>query len=83
MGTSNAFRQIGTASGIAVMGSICAAHGGLASSHEFVTGLTAALTVSAVILTASVLIVFFAPGAPRRADSPPDRSGPVAVRQRV
>ena len=60
-GTSNALRQVGTVLGIAVLGSVFSAVGGLGSSGQFTTGLTAALTVSAVILGASALVVMLAP----------------------
>ena len=60
-GTSNALRQVGTVLGIAVLGSVFSAAGGLGSPGQFTTGLTAALTVSAVILGASTLVVLLAP----------------------
>ena len=60
-GTSNALRQVGTVLGIAVLGSVFSAVGGLGSPGQFTTGLTAALTVSAVILGASALVVLLAP----------------------
>ena len=60
-GTSNALRQVGTVLGIAVLGSVFSATGGLGSPGRFTTGLTAALTVSAVILAASALMILLAP----------------------
>jgi MFS family permease len=60
-GTSNALRQVGTVLGIAVLGSVFSAVGGLGSPGQFTTGLTAALTVSAAILGASALVVLLAP----------------------
>ena len=60
-GTSNALRQVGTVLGIAVLGSVFSAAGGLGSAGLFITGLTAALTVSAVILGASALVILLAP----------------------
>src|SRR6185437_12269467 len=60
-GTSNALRQVGTVLGVAVLGSVFSATGGLGSPGRFTTGLTAALTVSAVILGASALVVLLAP----------------------
>ena len=47
--------------GIAVLGSVFSAAGGLGSAGLFTTGLTAALTVSAVILGASALVILLAP----------------------
>jgi uncharacterized membrane protein (UPF0136 family) len=47
--------------GVAVLGSVFSAAGGLGSPAQFTTGLTAALTVSAVILGASALVVLIAP----------------------
>jgi EmrB/QacA subfamily drug resistance transporter len=60
-GTSNALRQVGTVLGIAALGSVFSAAGGLASPGQFTTGLTAALTVSAAILAVSALVVLLAP----------------------
>jgi EmrB/QacA subfamily drug resistance transporter len=60
-GTSYALRQVGTVLGVAVLGSVFSATGGLGSPGQFTTGLTAALTVSAVILAASTLVVLLAP----------------------
>jgi hypothetical protein len=56
-------RQLGTVLGIAVLGSVFSATGGLGSPVEFTTGLTAALTVSAAVLGASALVVLLAPDA--------------------
>jgi hypothetical protein len=60
-GTSNVLRQVGTVLGIAVLGSVFSATGGLGSPGQFTTGLTAALTVSAAILGASALVILLAP----------------------
>jgi hypothetical protein len=60
-GSSYALRQVGTVLGIAVLGSVFSADGGLGSPARFTAGLTAALTVSAVILGASALLVLLAP----------------------
>jgi MFS family permease len=71
-GTSYALRQVGTVLGIAVLGSVFSAVGGLGSPGQFTTGLTAALTVSAAILGASALVVMLAPETrPARAARPP------------
>jgi|SRR5579872_378391 len=60
-GTSNALRQLGTVLGVAVLGSVFSASGGLGNAGQFTTGLTAALTVSAAILAVSALVVLLAP----------------------
>ena len=60
-GTSNALRQVGTVLGIAVLGSVFSATGGLGSPGQFTTGLTAALTVSAAILAAGAVVILLAP----------------------
>jgi MFS family permease len=60
-GTSNALRQVGTVLGVAVLGSVFSAAGGLGSPGDFTAGLTAALTVSAAILAAGALVVLLAP----------------------
>jgi MFS family permease len=60
-GTSYALRQVGTVLGVAVLGSVFSAAGGLGSPGQFTTGLTAALTVSAAVLGASALVVLVAP----------------------
>jgi EmrB/QacA subfamily drug resistance transporter len=54
-GTNNALREIGGALGIAVLGSVFAAHGGYGSGTAFVNGLTPALWVGAGILVAATL----------------------------
>ena len=81
-GTSNALRQAGTVLGIAVLGSVFSAVGGLGSPVRFTAGLTAALTVSAAILGASALVILLAPErrAPRHAD---DASAPDLVTSTV
>jgi len=75
-GTSNALRQVGTVLGVAVLGSVFSATGGLGSPGQFTTGLTAALTVSAVILGASALVVLLAPETrpARQASAPAGRA---------
>jgi EmrB/QacA subfamily drug resistance transporter len=60
-GTANALRQVGTVLGIATLGSVFSAAGGLDSANHFTHGLTAALAVSAIVLGASSLIVLLAP----------------------
>jgi len=60
-GTSYALRQVGTVLGVAVLGSVFSAAGGLGSPARFTAGLTAALTVSAAILGVSALVVLLAP----------------------
>jgi MFS family permease len=60
-GTSYALRQVGTVLGVAVLGSVFSAAGGLGSAGQFTAGLTAALTVSAAVLGASALVVLLAP----------------------
>jgi len=77
-GTSNALRQVGTVLGIAVLGSVFSAAGGLGSAGQFTTGLTAALTVSAAILGASALVVLLAPET-RPARQAPTASAPATV----
>jgi hypothetical protein len=47
--------------GVAVLGSVFSATGGLGSPAQFTAGLTAALTVSAAILAASALVILLAP----------------------
>jgi predicted MFS family arabinose efflux permease len=75
-GTSNALRQVGTVLGIAALGSVFSATGGLGSPGQFTTGLTAALTVAAAILGASALVVLLAPETrPAREAAPSTRVG--------
>src|SRR5581483_11001447 len=76
-GTSNALRQVGTVLGIAVLGSIFSATGGLDSPGQFTAGLTNALGVSAAILAVAALVVLLAPEtqAARQAKVPPPRRG--------
>jgi predicted MFS family arabinose efflux permease len=82
-GTSNALRQVGTVLGVAVLGSVFSAAGALGSPGQFTTGLTAALTVSAVILGASALVVMLAPETrPARQAAATGRVGLVVPGQR-
>jgi MFS family permease len=76
-GTSNALRQVGTVLGIAVLGSIFSATGGLDSPGQFTAGLTNALGVSAAILAVAALVVLLAPETQsvRQAKVPPPRRG--------
>jgi EmrB/QacA subfamily drug resistance transporter len=74
-GAANALRQVGTVMGIAVLGSVFSAVGGLGSPGQFTAGLTAALTVSAAILAASALVVLLAPET--RPARPPRPDGPL------
>jgi EmrB/QacA subfamily drug resistance transporter len=78
-GTSNALRQLGTVLGIAALGSVFSASGGLASPAQFTRGLTAALTVSACILGASALVVLIAPERQRATEA----TGAASVRPSV
>jgi MFS family permease len=77
-GTSNALRQVGTVLGIAVLGSVFSATGGLGSPGQFTTGLTAALTVSAAILGAGALVILLAPET-RTARQAADADGPAVT----
>jgi EmrB/QacA subfamily drug resistance transporter len=60
-GTSNALRQVGTVLGVAALGSVFSAAGGLASAQQFTTGLTAALTVAGFVLGAAAIVALLAP----------------------
>jgi len=66
-GTSAALRQLGTVIGVAVLGAVFSAHGGLGSPAEFIRGLDATLAVSAIILGASVFLPLLAPDPERQA----------------
>jgi hypothetical protein len=70
--------EVGTVLGVAVLGSVFSAAGGLGSPGQFTTGLTAALTVSAAILAASALVVLLAPET-RPARQAPAASAPARV----
>jgi hypothetical protein len=52
---------------VVVLGAVFSAHGGLGSTAEFVRGLDATLTVSAIILAASVFLPLLAPDPERQA----------------
>ena len=60
-GTSNALRQVGTVLGVAALGSVFSAAGGLGSAGQFTTGLIAALTVSGFVLGAAAIVALLAP----------------------
>src|SRR5262245_7124669 len=64
-GTSNALRQLGTVLGIAVLGSVFSAFGSYADPAQFVTGMSAAMKVGALVLAAGAVLILFA-GAERR-----------------
>jgi len=66
-GTSAALRQLGSVIGVAVLGAVFSAHGGLGSPAAFVRGLDATLTVSAIILGVSVFLPLLAPDPERQA----------------
>jgi MFS family permease len=74
-GTSNALRQVGTVLGVAVLGSVFSATGGLSSPGQFTAGLTNALGIAAAILAVAALVVMLAPEtqAARQAKVPPQR----------
>jgi EmrB/QacA subfamily drug resistance transporter len=76
-GTSNALRQLGTVLGIAVLGSVFSATGGLDSPGLFTAGLTNALAVSAALLGVAALVVLLAPETQpaRQAKVPAQRRG--------
>ena len=78
-GTSNALRQVGTVLGVAVLGSVVSADGGLGSPGQFTTGRTAALTVPAAIFAVSPLVILLAPetrtGHPAGPPIPSQRQG--------
>ncbi len=76
-GTSNALRQVGTVLGVAVLGSVFSATGGLDSPGQFTAGLTNALAVSAAILGVAALVVLLAPEtqAARQVKVHPQRRG--------
>ncbi len=74
-GTNNALREIGGSLGIAVLGSIFAAHGGYGSPAAFVDGLIPALWVGAAVLAAATLAALAFPR--RRPAVPADPAGPV------
>jgi len=66
-GTNNALREVGGALGIAVLGSVFAAHGGYGTPAMFVAGLTPALWVGAAVLVAATLAAL---AFPRRRHTP-------------
>ena len=69
--------QVTVAVGVAVLGSVFSATGGLGSPGQFTAGLTNALAVSAAILGVSALVVLLAPEtqAVRQAKARPERRG--------
>ncbi|MFI0898660.1 DHA2 family efflux MFS transporter permease subunit [Streptomyces sp. NPDC020983] len=60
-GASNALREVGGALGVALLGSIFAAHGGYATGSTFVDGLVPALWVGASILAVAFLAALALP----------------------
>ena len=82
-GTNNALREIGGALGIAVLGSVFAAHGGYTSATSFVNGLTPALWVGAAVLGLATMAAL---AFPRKLPEPApaqDAAAPAAELQSV
>jgi len=90
-GANNAIRELGGVLGIAVLGAVFSAHGGYATGHAFVSGLTPALWVGAagVAAAAAALLIPYPatalarpqtrqPGSPTH-PSRPTRSKPNAT----
>jgi hypothetical protein len=69
-GATNAIRELGGTLGVAVLASVFAAHGSLASPQEFTNGLTSAIWVGAAVLAAGAVVALLVPGRGRRATAP-------------
>jgi EmrB/QacA subfamily drug resistance transporter len=61
-GATNAIRELGGVMGVAVLGSVFAAHGGYQSPQSFVDGLNAALPYGAGVLVLGGLVALLVPG---------------------
>ena len=61
-GATNAIRETGGVLGIAVLASVFSAAGGYTTSHAFVSGLSSATTVGAIVLAAGALAALAIPG---------------------
>jgi nitrate/nitrite transporter NarK len=68
-GATNAIRELGGVLGVAVLASVFAGAGGYATPHAFVSGLTPAVFVAAVVLALGALAALAIPPL-RRAPSP-------------
>ncbi len=78
-GATNAIREVGGVLGIAVLSSVFTSSGGYGSPHAFVSGLTPAVTVAAVVLAAGALAALAVPGIRRlRAPGQPQPAGGLA-----
>jgi EmrB/QacA subfamily drug resistance transporter len=67
-GANNAIRELGGVLGIAVLGAVFSAHGGYATGHTFVSGLTPALCVGAAGVAAAAALLI-----PQPANAPGPR----------
>ena len=60
-GATNAIRELGGVLGVSVLATVFTRHGGYASPHAFVSGLTPALWVGAGVLAAGALVALVLP----------------------
>jgi EmrB/QacA subfamily drug resistance transporter len=61
-GANNAIRELGGVFGVAVLASVFTANGGYTSPHAFISGLTPALRIGAVIVAFGAVAALFIPG---------------------
>ncbi len=68
-GANSAFRELGGVLGIAVLGAVFSAHGGYRSAQDYVSGMTPAVYVGAVVVAIGAICALLVPGRRRaRAD---------------
>jgi len=69
-GATNAIREVGGVLGIAVLASVFSGAGGYATPNTFVSGLTPAVAVAAIVLAAGALIALAIPALRRNRVAP-------------
>jgi protein-S-isoprenylcysteine O-methyltransferase Ste14 len=74
-GATNAIREVGGVLGIAVLASVFSGAGGYTTPSTFISGLTPAVAVAAIVLAVGAIIALAIPALRRRAAAPE----PVAV----
>jgi hypothetical protein len=77
-GATNAIREVGGVLGIAVLASVFSSAGGYATPHTFVSGLTPAVVVAAVVLALGAITALAIPGMRRGGVLRPQAAGSTA-----
>jgi EmrB/QacA subfamily drug resistance transporter len=82
-GATNAIREIGGVLGIAVLASVFSGAGSYASPHAFVSGVTPAITVAAIVLAIGAVAALAIPRVRRQASADDASVQPTGVQSQV